>query len=235
MTEDGEVKGGTVPTRLASLDFEYEVTFSVPSFDLTARRPELLKALQEVFSFAAEDVQVSDGSRLSDGRTSISLFGDNATIEVTAKEFRMVFNNLSDWSYLSFCKECITTASRAIVGAIPESATGLVAIDVTLHLNSGNVEPARSLLNRVARTDSFDFSGFGDVSQYHDVKFKIENEEEKWMTLFHAYEDFSYETLLILSCYTLYRKDGRIHGLEAQVGHIDKMIHSLLMQIGMEL
>ena len=239
MTEDRQVKGGAVPVRLVSMNFEYEVNFTAPSFDLTARRPELLRALREVFeplySFDAEDVRVSDGSRLSDGRISISLFDGNAAVEVTAEEFRMVFNNLPDWSFLLFCQKCITSASRAVVDAIPESAKGLVAIDVTLHLNSGNVEPARRLLNRVARTDSFDFSGFGDVSQYHDVKFSIENEEEKWTTLFRADGDLADESSLILSCYALFGEDGGIRGLEAQFGHVDKMIRTLLPQIGMSL
>lgn len=239
MTEDRQVGGDTVPVRLASMNFEYEVNFTAPSFDLTARRPELLRALHKGFdprySFDAEDVQVSDGSRLSDGRIAISLFDGNATIEVTAEEFRMVFNNLPGWSFLPFCQKCITSASRAVVDAIPESAKGLVAIDVTLHLNSGNVESARRLLNRAARTDSFDFSDFGDVSQHHDVKFKIENEEEGWTTLFHAHENFSDESSLILSCYILYGENGHIRGLEAQIGHVDKMIRTLLPQIGMSL
>ena len=86
MTEDRQVKGDTIPVHLASMNFEYEVNFIVPSFDLTTRRPELLRALHKEFrplySFDAEDVQVSDGSRLSDGRISIRLFDGNATIFV---------------------------------------------------------------------------------------------------------------------------------------------------------
>ena len=156
MTEDRQVKGDTVPVHLASMNFEYEVGFSAPSFDLTARRPELLRALHKgfkpLYSFDAEDVQVSDGSRLSDGRISISLFGGNAAIEVTAKEFRMVFNDLPDWNYVpGLCQRCIASATRAIVEAMPGSEMGMVAIDVTLHMNTGNVQPARHLLNRVAR------------------------------------------------------------------------------------
>ena len=240
MTEDRQMKGGTVPVHLASMNFEYEVNFIVPSFDLTARRPELLRALHEgfepLYSFDAEDVQVSDGSRLSDGRISISLFGGNAAIEVTAEELRMVFNNLPDWNYLpGLCQRCIASATRAIVDAMPESEMGMVAIDVTLRMNTDNVEPARHLLNRVARTGSFDFSGFGDVSQYHDVKFNIENEEEEWTTLFRAYGDLADESSLILSCFTLYEEDGKFRDLEAQVGHVEKMIRTLLPQIGVSL
>jgi hypothetical protein len=240
MTEHRQVKGGTVPVRLASMNFEYEVSFRAPLFDLTARRPELLRALHEGFeppySFDAEDVQVSDGRRLSDGRISISLFGGNAAIEITAEEFRMVFNDLPDWSYLpDLCQKWIASATRAIAGAMPGSEMGMVAIDVTLRMNTGNVEPARHLLNRVIKPESFDFSGYGDVSQSHDVKLKIENDEEQWTTLFHAYGDLDDEFSLTFSCYTLYGEDGKFHGLEAQVGHVDKMIHTLLPQIGMSL
>ena len=121
MTEDSEVKGGAVPVHLASMNFEYEGHFIAPSFDMTTSRPELLKALHKEFrplySFDAADVQVSDGSRLSDGRISIRLFDGNATIEVTAEELRMVFNNLPEWNFLShLCHKCITSATRAIVG-----------------------------------------------------------------------------------------------------------------------
>ena len=240
MTEDRQVGGGTVPVRLASMNFEYEMNFTAPSFDLTARRPELLRALHKGFdprySFGAEDVQVSDGSRLSDGRISISLFGGNAAIEVTAKEIRMVFNNLPDWNYLpGLCQSYIASAIQAVAEAMPGSEMGMVTIDVTLHMNTGNVEPARHLLNRVARTDSFDFSDFGDVSQSHDVKFEIENDEEQWTTLFYAYGDLSDEFSLILSCYTLYGKDGEFLDLEAQIGHVERMIRTLLPQIGMSL
>ena len=239
MTEDGQMENGTVPVRLASMDFEYEVSFAAPSFDLTVRRPELLRALHEgfepLYSFDAKDVQVSDGSRLSDDRISINLFDDNATIEVTAKEFRMMFSNLPGWRSLPFCQKCITSTIRAVAEAMPGSEMGMVAIDVTLRMNTGNGEPARHLLNRVARTGSFDFSEYGGVSQYHDVKFEIENEEEGWMTRFHAYGDFSDESSLILSCYVLYWKNGHIRGLEAQTGHVDKMIRTLLPQIGMSL
>ena len=241
MTEDRQVKGGTVPVHLASMNFEYEVSFRAPLFDLTARRPELLRELhgrfEPPYSFGAEDVQVSDGSRLSDGRISISLFGGNAAIEITAKEFRMVFNDLPEWNYLSgFCQKCIASATRAIAEAMPESEMGMVAIDVTLHMNTGDVEPARHLLNRVARTESFDFSAFGDVSKSHDVKFVIENDEEQWMALFHAHGDLDDEPSLTLSCYTLYYgEDGKFLGLEAQVEHVDKMIRTLLPQIGMSL
>ena len=239
MTEDRQVKGGTVPVHLASMNFEYEVSFTAPSFDLTARRPELLRALHEgfepLYSFDAEDVQVSDGSRLSDGRISINLLDGNATIEVTAKEFRMVFNNLPGWRFLPFCQKCITSATRAVVEAMPGSELGMVAIDVTLHMNTGNVEHARHLLNRVARTDSFDFSDFGDVSQSHDLKFTIENDEEQWTALFHVNGDLADEFSLTLSCYTLYGEDGKFLGLEAQIGHVDEMIRTLLPQIGMNL
>ena len=240
MTEDKQVKGGTVPVHLASMNFEYEVSFTAPLFDLTARCPELLRALHEgfesLYSFDAEDVQVSDGSRLSDGRISISLFGGNAAVEVTAEELRMVFNNLPNWNYLpGLCQRCIASATRAIVEAMPGSEMGMVAIDVTLRMNTGNVEPARHLLNRVVRTESFDFSGFGDVSQSHDVKFTVENDEEQWTALFYANGDLSDEFSLILRCYTLYGEDGKFLGLEAQVGHVDKMIRTLLPQIGMSL
>ena len=232
--------GGTVAVHLASMNFEYEVNFTAPSFDFTARRPELLRALHEgfasLYSFDAEDIQVSDGIRLSDSRLSISLFGGNAAIEVTAERLRMVFNHLPDWYYLpGLCQTCIASAAQAIVEAMPGSEMGPVAIDVTLHMNTGAAEPARHLLNRIARTDSFDFSDFGDVSQYHDVKFKIENEEEGWLTFFHAYGDFSDESSLILSCYVLYGENRHIRGLEAQIGHVDKMIRMLLPQIGMSL
>ena len=240
MTEGSQVKGGAVPVHLASMNFEYEGHFNAPSFDLTKRRPELLRALHKelrsLYSFDAEDVQVSDGSRLSDDRVSISLFEGNATIEVTADEFRMVFNNLPEWNFLPhLCQKCIASAARAIVDTMPESEIGAVTVDVTLHLNIGNVEPARHLLNRVALADSFDFSDLGVVSQYHDVKFEIENDEEQWMTLFRAYGDFSDESLLILSCYTLYGEDSEFRGLEAQIGHVDKMIRTLLPQFGMNL
>ena len=242
MTEDRQVKGGTIPVHVASMNFEYEVKFIVPSFDLTTHRPELLRALHKgfssLYSFDAEDVQVSDGSRLSDGRISIRLFDGNATIEVTAEKLRMVFNNLPEWNFLPhLCQMCITSATQAIVDTMPESAMGTVAIDVTLHLNSSNVEPDRRLLNQVTRTNSFDFSGVGDVSQYHYVKFRIENDEEQWTTLFHADgdRDVADESSLILSCYTLYGEDGKFRDLEAQIGHVDKMIRALLPQIGMSL
>ena len=242
MTEDRQVKGGAVPVHLAFMNFEYEGHFIVPSFDLTTSRPELLRALHKEFrplySFDAEDVQVSDGSRLSDGRISISLFEGNATIEVTAEELRMVFNNLPEWNFLPhLCQKCITSANRAIVDTMPESAMGTVAIDVTLHLNSSNVEPDRPLLNRVTRTNSFDFSDLGDVSQYHDVKFRMENDDEQWATLFHVHGDgdLADESSLILSCCTLYGEDGKFRGLEAQIEHVDKMIRTLLPQIGMSL
>lgn len=240
MTERSQVKDGAVPVHLASMNFEYEGHFSTPSFDLTTRRPELLRALHKEFeplySFDAEDVQVSDGSRLSDDRISISLFEGNATIEVTADKFRMVFNDLPEWNFLPhLCQKCITSATRAIIDNMPESEIGTVVIDVTLRLNIGDVEPARRLLNRAARAGSFDFSDLGDVSQNHDVKFEIENDEEEWMTLFHAYGDFSDESSLLLSCWTLYGEDGNFRDLEAQIGHVDKMIRSLLPQLGMDL
>ena len=240
MTEGSQLKRGAVPVHLASVNFEYEGHFSAPSFDLTARRPELLRALHKelepLYSFDAEDVQVSDGSRLSDGRISIGLFDGNATIEVTADEFRVVFNNLPEWNFLPhLCHRCTTSATRAIFDTMPESEIDAVAVDVTLYLNIGNVEPARHLLNRIARADSFDFSDLGTVSQYHDVKFAIENDEEQWMTLFRAYGDPADEFLLMLSCYTLYGEDGKFRDLEAQIGHVDKMIRSLLPQFGMDL
>ena len=239
MTEDRQVKGGTVPVRLASLNFEYEGHFIVPSFDLTTRRPELLRALhnefRSLYSIDTEDVQVSDGSQLSDVRISVDLFGGNAAVEVSAEKLRMVFKHLPDRNFLSsLCQDCITSATRAIVDTLPESALGMVSIDVTLHLDSGNVA-SRYLLNRVARTDSFDFSGFGDVSQYHDVKFEIEHEDEQWTTLCHAYADISDEFSLILSCYTLYGKDGEFLDLEVQIGHVDNMIRTLLSQMGISL
>ena len=240
MTEGSQVKGGTMPVQLASMNFEYEGHFRAPSFDLTTRRPELLRALHKelepLYSFDAEDVQVSDGNRLSDDRISISLFDGNATIEITADEFRMVFNNLPELNFLpDLCQKCITSATRAIVDSMQESEIGAVAVDVTLRLNIDNVEPARHLLNRIARADSFDFSDLGAVSRYHDVKFEIENDEEQWMTFLHAYRALADESSLILSCYTLYGEDGRFRDLEAQMGHVDKMIRSLLPQFGMDL
>ena len=240
MTEDQQVTNDTVPAHLAGMKFEYEGSFAVPSFDLMTRRPELLRALHKEFSdlydITAEDVQVSDGSRLSDGRVSINLFSDNATIEVTPDEFRMVLDNLPGWNILQAVgRQCIESAIRAITDSIPEVSIDLVAIEVTLQINTGDEKPARHLLNRAARTTPFDFSGFGDVSQYHDVNFEIKNDEEQWTTLFRVRADLHDESMLILSCYTLYEEDGKHRDPAAQIEHVHRVIRTLLPQVGVSL
>ena len=240
MTEGRQVTSDTAPAHLAGMKFEYEGSFAVPSFDLMTRRPELLRTLHEEFRdlyhIAAEDVQVSDGSRLSDGRVSIDLFSGNATIEVTPDEFRMVLDNLPGWNVLQAVgRRCIESAIRAITDSIPELSIDLATVEVTLQINAGDEKPARHLLNRAARTTPFDFSAFGDVSQYHDVNFEIENDEEQWTTLFRVRADLHDETLLVLSCYTLYEEDGKYRDPTAQIEHVHRVIRTLLPQIGVSL
>ena len=198
MTEDRQVK---------SCAGVHELRFH--RFDLTTHRPELESTRDSVPSIpltrGREGVCRTAGSRLFDGNQRRGHRGKapNGVQQPAGMEFLAA--PLPDVHYIG------DPGDRRHHAGIGDGHGS--------HRRNSPLE----LQQRGARSTSVEsspgpFIRFLDVSQYHYVKFRIENDEEQYNPFpCRRRPRFADESSLILSCYTLYGEDGKFRDLEAQI------------------
>ena len=182
---------------LESMDLEYELHFRTPLFELPARSVEVLQALHAAFSPVTEpsssDMQVLGGSRLSEVRIGMNLFGGEGWLNLTADQLTMRFSRLQRPDHLGECKACIAAAERTLAAALPGAAVRTAMIKATLSLRlDGTAPSAGHHLAKVAGDrPQVDLSGLGNATIQRAVALDIQNEEECWEAVFDAYRSRS--------------------------------------------
>ena len=223
------------------INVTYEVEFTAPAFDLPISNVSVLKAFYETihprFRINTRDMHVAGGNLLSDVNVRITLFNGNSVIDLSVDRMSLVFNNLMAKEDLKICKDCISLSEEALQKSLPAVSFRTITIKPTLFLElQGEEQNAGNYLSQLPRLSiQPDLSAFGSAVQHPGVNLEVDNFEEKWNAVFHAFRDRTKTSALILSCQANYRADGTIRGLENRASHLEQLLNAFLGGIGLEM
>jgi hypothetical protein len=225
---------------LERMNVTYELEFATPSFDLPASSVTVLRALYEKvhprYPMRTQQMQVLGGSLLSDVHVRATLFSGNADIDVSVDAMSLVFNNLTTKDDLEVCQDCILLSEEALQSSLPNVSVRAVAIKPTLFLKLGDGHENASdhLVRVMGSTMKLDQAEFGNAITHPGVNLEVENSEEGWSVIFHAFRNRTRTSSLILSCQASYGAEGKVRGLENRVAHLEQLLTVFLEYIGLE-
>lgn len=226
--------------KIERINLLYEVEFASPSFDLPTSNVNVLKAFYETihprFPISAPDMHVTGGNLLSDVHVRVTLFSGNGIIDISVDRMSLTFNNLRTESDLTICKDCISLSEEALHKSLPTVSARIIAIKPTvfLELQGGEQNASNYLSQRPGSSIELDLSAFGSAVQHPGVNLEVDNIEEKWNAILHAFSDRTKTSLLTLFCSTVYRADGKVRGLENRANHLKQLLKTFLDSIGLE-
>ncbi len=218
----------------------YDVEFSAPSFDLPISNVNVLRVFYETihprFPINARDMYVTGGNLLSDVHVRITLFNGNGSIDISVDRMSLVFNNLMTREDLTICKDCISLSEEALHKSLPNVSVRTIAIKPTLYLGlNGDQEDVSNYLARLPATNlKLDLSAFGSTVQHPGINLEVDNYDERWNAIFHAFQDRTRVASLTLFCSAVYRADGKVRGLENRAKHLEQLLNTFLDSISLE-
>lgn len=222
------------------MNVTYDVEFAAPAFDLPIKNTSILKIFYETihpqFPINVRDMRVDGGNLLSDVRVRVTLFNGNSVIDISADKMSLVFNNLRTKEDLTICRDCIFLSEESLQKSLPDVPVRNVTIKpmLFLELQDGEQNASKHLSQLQGASLRLDLSTFGGAVQHPGVNLEVENSEEGWGAVFHAFRDQSKASALILSCYTIYRADGTLCGLENRTNHLERLLKAFLDSIDLE-
>lgn len=108
----------SVASAVESLDLTSDLGFHKPSFLVAAKGLQLLQAVHQTLEntvvIRPVDMRTVGGSRLSDVRICIDLFGGHGQVNISAEQASISFTNLRSRSDLELCAQCIEKSRAAI-------------------------------------------------------------------------------------------------------------------------
>lgn len=222
------------------MNVTYDVEFSAPSFDLPGSNTTVLRALYETihprYPVGTQNMQVVGGNLLSDVHVRITLFNGNGVIDVSVDGMSLVFSNLKTKDDLAVARDCISLSEEALQSSLPDISVRAVVLKPTLFLElGGGQEDAGNHLSRVmGSTVKFAQAAFGNATTHPGVNLEVENADEGWNAIFHAFRDRTRASSLILSCHAVYGTESKVRGLESRVDHLEQLLKAFLERIGLE-
>lgn len=226
--------------KVERINLTYEVEFATPSFDLPINNVNVLKAFYETlhprFPINTPDLHVSGGNLLSDVHVRVTLFNGNGTVDISVDRMSLAFTNVKTRGDMTICKDCISLSEEALHKSLPAVSPRIIAIKPTLFLElQGEEQSTHNYLSRLPGSRiNLDLSAFGRAVQHPGINLEVDNIEEKWNAVFHAFEDRTNRKTLTLFCSAVYRADGTIRGLEQRAAHLEQLLNALIESLGLE-
>ena len=227
-------------TSLEWMEMTYEAEFSVPLFDLPGRNTELLKCLHRFihprFPLRTTDMHAFGGNALSDVCVRLTMFGGSGTIEVTADKLSIRFTGLRQEQDVNICNECIALAEQALRSALPDVVVRIVTIRPTLSLRLGDGSmDARNYLRRVVKPGvDLELNGLGNAALCPCINLEVENEEEGWRAVLHAYDNAVDKSSIIASCWIVYFDSPEERPKEERTDRLQRLVTVLLRGLELE-
>ena len=221
------VEAMTVEIR--SIDLSIETKFKSPSFALWTEGLELLKDLHGRLGLETEldssDMHYQTGTRLSDVRVIVSLFGDRASIEIRSDKSNTAFKNLKTLEDHRLCRTCIGRAQQAVKATLPDVTELSSNVQMAVHIKFE--DRSQFITQRTQSASSaihqHSFRALGDVIEPPRWHIDIENPQEIWASSLTLMPSPA-ENEMILHGYVLYYwPNPRLH---ETVGCLD---HSLIV------
>lgn len=226
--------------KIERINLLYEVEFASPSFDLPTSNVNVLKDFYETihprFPINTPDMHVTGGNLLSDVHVRITLFNGNGIIDISVDRMSLTFDNLRTESDLTICKDCISLSEEALQKSLPAVSVRIIAIKPTLYLGlNGDQEDVTNYLARLPGANiKLDLSAFGSAVQHPGINLEVDNFEEKWNAIFHAFQDRTGVASLTFFCSAVYRANGTVRGLENRANHLEQLLKTFLDSVGLE-
>ena len=223
------------------MNVTYDVEFAAPSFDLAGNNAAVLRALYETihprYPIGTQNMQVAGGNLLSDVHVRVTLFNGSGVIDVSVDRMSLVFSNLKTKEDLAVLRDCISLSEEALQASLPNVSVRAVTLKPTLflELGGGNGDAGAHLSRAMGSTIKLDQAVFGDAVSHPGVNFEVENSEEGWNAIFHAFRDRTRASSLILSCQAVYGTEGKVCGLENRTDHLEQLLKAFLDSIGVEM
>ena len=173
-------------TKIAWTNMAYQGSFSVPLFDWANQSPELQKCIYEMIgstynnALKVDDIYASAGSSMRYSGLGLSLFGGNASIDLTPKELKLEFRNMRRDSDLKIGQNCITLVIEAVRKVCPETVILNENLSVYIFMNPVDGD-ARSHLSKFAPANiNIDLTEIGATEQSPSITLEIANSTEHW-------------------------------------------------------
>ena len=223
------------------MELTYEAEFSSPSFDLPGSQPALMRSLyhsfHSVFPLRIGDLHAFGGTALSDVSVRVTLLGGDGTIDVTADRFSARFVGMTRPQDLETCHRCIALAEQALAGTLSDVSIHLVSIRpiLTLRLGGESVD-ARDYLRRLVTPGvGLDLEGLGAVALHPCVNLELENVDERWQAVLHAYPSAFNNSSVVAACSIVYTESPEPRTAEERNGRLWRLIAVLLTGLGLDL
>lgn len=228
-------------TTLEWMELTYDADFSVPPFDLPRRDTDLLKSLHQFihprFPLRTTDMHAFGGTALSDVCVRVSMFGGNGTIDVTADRLSTRFIGLRQQQDLDICNQCIALAEQALRSTLPDVVIGLVTIRPMLALRLGDESTdAREYLTGVVKPAvDLDLDGLGTAALHPCINLEVENDDERWRAVLHAYPSGLDRSSVVVACSIIYTESPEERSSEERNDRLWRLIAALLRGLDLEL
>ena len=223
------------------INLTYEEVLAAPLFDLPSRGTALLHslhgALHPRYSIPPTHMQIFGGNAMSDIRVRITMFNGNGIIDVTTDKISIVFNDILGREDIDICKDCISATDHVIKNFFTNLKVAFVSVNPTVFvsLDDAEMDSGIYLSKIVSHKIEFDLEEFEDVTQYPGVNLTVGSLEAGWSVIFHAFQNASAASSLIVSCHAQYVRGGQISGLEEKSNHLTKMFGNFVDGIGLEI
>ena len=228
-------------TTLEWMELTYDAEFSVPPFDLPRRDTDLLRSLHQFihprFPIRTTDMHVFGGTTLSDVCVRVTLFGGNGTIDVTADRLSTHFTGLRQHQDLDICNQCIALAEQALRSTLPDVVIGLVSIRPMLTLRLGDESTdAREYLRAVVKPAvDMDLGGLGAAALHPCVNLEVQNDDERWRAVLHAYPSGVDRSSVVVACSIIYTESPDPRSSEERNDRLWRLIAGLLRGLDLEI
>ena len=223
------------------VNLTYEEVLSAPLFDLPSRGTALLhslhKAIHPRYSIPPTHMQIFGGNAMSDVRIRITLFNGNGIIDVTVDKISIAFNDLLGREDIDICKDCISTTDQVIRSFFTDLRISFVSVNPTVYisLDEAAIAPGMYLSGIISHEFKFDLDKFENAIQYPGVNLTVGSSTAGWNVIFHAFQNASAASSLVVSCHAQYLQGGQISELEEKNIHLHKLFVSFLEGIGLEI
>lgn len=228
-------------TTLEWMELTYDADFAVPPFDLPRRDTDLLKSLHQFihprFPLRTTDMHVFGGTTLSDVCVRVTLFAGNGTIDVTADRLSIRFTGLRQPQDLAICNECIGLAEQALRSILPDVVIGLVTIRpmLTLRLGDESTDAREYFRGVVKPAVDLDLDGLGPAALHPCINLEVENDDERWRAVLHAYPSGVDRASVVVACSIIYTESPDPRSSEERNARLWRLIAALLQGLDLEI
>ena len=218
-------------------DLRCVVEFSPPAFDLAEHPTEVLCALYTRISphypIDLADMRASGGPAVSDLAVSVTMFGGNADVRVSAKDMTLTFRHIKNNEDIDICANIMSASEQAVDDSLPKAVTHNKLLSCTLSLELGDGKAnARDhvsdivVINRQLVIDDL----CGGVCQPL-VNLEAVNQEAGWRATFYAAPNREHNSILVAGCSAEYRISDTA---PANLEHMQQLMEAFLNVIGLE-